>query len=535
MATQFLHGVEVVEDPSGIRPLRPGGAAVIGLLGTAETGPSEQWTLVRAAADAEQWSGGTIPAAIAAVRAQAEAPIAVYALPPTAVNETTVEAETVTLASGSASLAHSPLKPGSAGVEEVIDGEAVTLAAGRAALKRKPIEAGSVTVKTSGGVTVPAAKYTLDLETGALERVSSAPSPLGATDSLKVDYTGAVHESHYTLDEASGEIERVSGASPTPLTATADLKVGYVYLTEAPRSAAQVAPAAARMPQAESALGMRPAVLIAPGWTGGAAGALRTAGVVTSAPVAAALAAAADKMRAVAVLDGPDTNQADALAYAALFDSRRVYIVDPGVKAVLSAGGFASRPASGYAAGVIARSDRERGFWWSPSNRVIAGVAGTTRPIPFDINDAGGEANALNAGKVATIVHAQGYRLWGNRTASADAKWAFLSVARTADAIDEALLRSHLWAVDRNIVKTYLDDVAEGVRAYLRGLVADGAILGGSCVPDPERNSADDIQAGRVYFRIEFTPAYPAERVSFASALSDKYIAAALGPRSSAQ
>lgn len=33
---------------------------------------------------------------------------------------------------------------------------------------------------------------------------------------------------------------------------------------------------------------------------------------------------------------------------------------------------------------------------------------------------------------------------------------------RTADLINDSLLRAHLWAVDRNITKTYIDDVIEG-------------------------------------------------------------------------
>jgi phage tail sheath protein FI len=50
----------------------------------------------------------------------------------------------------------------------------------------------------------------------------------------------------------------------------------------------------------------------------------------------------------------------------------------------------------------------------------------------------------------------------------------FLSVRRTADMINESLLRAHMWAVDRNITKTYIEDVLEGVNAYLRHLRTTG-------------------------------------------------------------
>lgn len=98
-------------------------------------------------------------------------------------------------------------------------------------------------------------------------------------------------------------------------------------------------------------------------------------------------------------------------------------------------------------------------------------------------------------------------------------KWAFLSVRRTADLINDSLLRAHLWAVDRNITRTYLDDVVESVNAYLAHLKALGAILGGQCYPDPELNTPANIAQGKVYFDFDFTPPYPAEWIVFRSHL----------------
>ncbi len=54
--------------------------------------------------------------------------------------------------------------------------------------------------------------------------------------------------------------------------------------------------------------------------------------------------------------------------------------------------------------------------------------------------------------------------------------------------------------------------------------VARGAILGGSCRPDPQRNTVENIADGRVYFDIEFTPAYPAERITFTSRLTQDHL-----------
>lgn len=48
--------------------------------------------------------------------------------------------------------------------------------------------------------------------------------------------------------------------------------------------------------------------------------------------VASAMEAVATKLRAIAIADGPSTNDEAALAYAAEFGSKRIYLVDPGLK-----------------------------------------------------------------------------------------------------------------------------------------------------------------------------------------------------------
>jgi phage tail sheath protein FI len=94
--------------------------------------------------------------------------------------------------------------------------------------------------------------------------------------------------------------------------------------------------------------------------------------------------------------------------------------------------------------------------------------------------------------------------------------------------INESVQQAHLWAVDRCINRTYLQDVREGVNAYIRTLVARGAILGGTCWVNPELNTPADISDGHVTFDFDFTPCYPAERVTFRSILTNGYITSAL-------
>ncbi|MBD0392002.1 phage tail sheath subtilisin-like domain-containing protein [Wolbachia endosymbiont of Pentalonia nigronervosa] len=234
-------------------------------------------------------------------------------------------------------------------------------------------------------------------------------------------------------------------------------------------------------------------------------------------PVVAALIGVAEKLRAIIVADGPNTNDEEAIKWRKSVGSSRVYVVDPWVK--VSEG--EEKPPSSFVAGLIAKIDSEQGFWHSPSNKEINGVIGTSRAIDFTLGNASCRANYLNENEVTTIIHQNGYKLWGNRTCSDDPKWAFLSVRRTADLINDSLLRAHLWAVDRNITKTYIDDVIESVNSYLAGLKTQGAIISGKCyaTSDPA-----NIASGKVFFDFEFTPPYPAEQITFRSHLRNNEI-----------
>ncbi|WP_334061758.1 phage tail sheath subtilisin-like domain-containing protein [Limimaricola cinnabarinus] len=274
---------------------------------------------------------------------------------------------------------------------------------------------------------------------------------------------------------------------------------------------------------AEAAVGFTPRILCAPGWT-------HQRPTDTANPVVAELEGLADRLRAIIVADGPNTTDADAQTYAGDWGtSGRVYVIDPWVTVLDGDGNVVSEPASGRVAGVIARTDADRGFWHSPSNKGIYGITGTSRPVDFKLGDTASRANLLNENDVATIIRQDGFRLWGNRVPTADPKWQFISVRRIADALHESIQQAHLWAVDRNITKTYLEDVADGVNGYIRTLIERGALLGGECYADPDLNTAASIQDGKVYFNLRFTPPYPAEHITFRSHLVDDYITEALG------
>lgn len=176
---------------------------------------------------------------------------------------------------------------------------------------------------------------------------------------------------------------------------------------------------------AENITGFVPKILIAPSFTHTRTAAVGQTPAIAN-PVIAELVGIAERLKSVIIADGPNSNDADAINYAKDFGSKRIYVVDPKVLKTDDDANIVQEWASACVAGLIAKSDNERGWWWSPSNQAINGIVGTARAIDFQMGEPSSRANLLNESKVATIIRQDGYRLWGNRTLSSDSKWAFL-------------------------------------------------------------------------------------------------------------
>ncbi|MCF6777401.1 phage tail sheath subtilisin-like domain-containing protein [Thiotrichales bacterium 19X7-9] len=260
---------------------------------------------------------------------------------------------------------------------------------------------------------------------------------------------------------------------------------------------------------AESKLGVKPRLLTVPSFT-------------TETGIVAELLGIAEILTAIIIAEAPSTTDAAAKTYAGNFGSPRVYVIDPQVE-VLKGGVKALLPSSPAIAGLIAKIDNDYGWHYSPSNHELNGITGTARAIEYSLQD-NSRANLLNEQNVNVLIRQNGWRLWGNRTTSSDPKWQFLCVRRTADMLNESLVVAHQWAVDRGITKTFTEDITMSVNDYLRTLTAQGRILGGSCWVDESVNTNNEIKSGHITFDFDFTPVYPAERITFRSRLTDDYI-----------
>ena len=319
----------------------------------------------------------------------------------------------------------------------------------------------------------------------------------------------------YTVDEASGVVTRHVGGD---IAAGATVKIKYDRLDASQVTDADLAGTSANGDGAHAlpgagASGAVPKLLCAPGASHDAAN------------VRPALLAAAESLLGIAILEGPDTTDAAAIADAATLSDKRAFLVDPSI-IVPSGDTTANIPASAAGClGFLAGDDPDAGggAWRSPSNKRLPGVLGTRRDIGISISGPSA-ANDLNAANVNTVVNLRGWRLWGGRTCSADGQFRQVNVVRTDDLIQEAIVDGHLEAVDAGIERDYLQFVADRVSATLRRMRQDGAIIDGKCWVDPDRNTPESIAAGNAVWAYDFAPVYAAETLTFYVAINDGYL-----------
>ncbi len=176
---------------------------------------------------------------------------------------------------------------------------------------------------------------------------------------------------------------------------------------------------------------------------------------------------------------------------------------------------------SGTIAGIIARTDLQRGVWKAPAGleATMAGVASLTVPLTDAEN---GELNPLGINCLRTLP-AAGNVVWGARTMVGDdrlsSQWKYLPVRRTALWIEETLYRSSQWAVFEPNDEPLWSALRLNIGAFMHGLFRQGAFQGQSpkdayfvqC--DSTTTTQADIDRGIVNIVVGFAPLKPAEFV----------------------
>ena len=176
---------------------------------------------------------------------------------------------------------------------------------------------------------------------------------------------------------------------------------------------------------------------------------------------------------------------------------------------------------SGAIAGLIARTDAQRGVWKAPAGTeaALAGVPDLTVRLTDAEN---GELNPQGI-NCLRIFKSIGRVAWGARTLRgsdilAD-QWKYLPVRRTALYIEESLYRGTQWVVFEPNDERLWAQIRLNVGAFMHDLFRQGAFQGTSprdaylvkC--DRETTTQNDINRGVVNILVGFAPLKPAEFV----------------------
>lgn len=174
-------------------------------------------------------------------------------------------------------------------------------------------------------------------------------------------------------------------------------------------------------------------------------------------------------------------------------------------------------PPGGYAIGVYARTDVERGVFKAPANEIARGAL----DLEYDINDR--QHGVLNPRGVNVIrkFPGRGIRVWGARTLTSNTLWKYVSVRRLFIFLERSIYEGTQWVVFEPNNDALWARTKDTVRLFLRSQWRAGALFGRTedeaffITCDRTTMSQDDILNGRLICEIGIAPVRPAEFVVF--------------------
>ena len=264
---------------------------------------------------------------------------------------------------------------------------------------------------------------------------------------------------------------------------------------------------------AKAKLGVQPRIIGAPG--------LDTQAVATE------LSTIAKKLRAFAYVYawGCKTKE-EVVAYRDAFAARELMVIWPNFVAFnVDTAQTETVPAVAVAMGLRAKIDNEIGWHKTLSNVAVNGVTGIDADVTWDLQDPATDAGYLNSNEITTLIQHDGFRFWGSRTCSDDPLFAFENYTRTAQIMADTIAEAHMWAIDKPMHGSLVNDMLEGIKAKQREWTRLGYLMGGDAWYDPELNSKDTLKAGKLYIDYDYTPVPPLEDLTFRQRITDSYLA----------
>ncbi|MDB5034120.1 MAG: tail sheath protein [Chlorobi bacterium] len=175
----------------------------------------------------------------------------------------------------------------------------------------------------------------------------------------------------------------------------------------------------------------------------------------------------------------------------------------------------------GIAAGIMARTDANRGVWKAPAG-IDANILGIQALEVRMTDSENGQLNPLGVNCLRTMPGA-GHVVWGARTMKGadrlSSEWKYLPVRRLALYIEESLYRGTQWVVFEPNDEPLWSQIRLNVGAFMHNLFRQGAFQGTTprdayfvqC--DKTTTPQSDINLGIVNIMVGFAPLKPAEFV----------------------
>jgi len=282
--------------------------------------------------------------------------------------------------------------------------------------------------------------------------------------------------------------------------------------------------------KAKQELGFFPKILDAPGYS-------------QDLTVTQGMSALADQIRAIALVNVPEgADITEAVNFKNNFSSPRVFVCYP---KVYTNDPLVGKPTldwlSSQMAGLIVKTDNEKGFQSSPSNKELKGILGLEFIYEYIPDDATSEVQYLNSQGIITVKKDRaGYRLFGNTSSAYPANThpadVFINWVRVADILDETLQDNLLQTLDENMIDNPYDSttsivyrIRESIDDILNTWKAKGIIISGEAEVPLELNTASELASGNVHYRVNnFAVSTPMqgitiERIANSNALAEVF------------
>lgn len=163
-------------------------------------------------------------------------------------------------------------------------------------------------------------------------------------------------------------------------------------------------------------------------------------------------------------------------------------------------------------------------FTKSISNVPIPGVGGIVQPRTWDLEDPNTEVGYLNANEVTSVIQHEGFRFWGNRTCSADPRFAFETGTLTAQWLLDTIINGCFSFIDQPLTPVLVRDIIDSISAKLRATVSQGWLIGASCWYNEDLNNAQDLSQGMLWIDYDYTPVPTLENLKLNQRITDRYL-----------